>query len=74
MKDMIDRCYEMFKENPGDFTGLMAVSLGKSLPIFAILGIEESLVHISKVFFILGFIKGICFSEQTAKLNDLVKE
>ncbi|GAI26623.1 unnamed protein product, partial [marine sediment metagenome] len=38
MKDMIDKCYEMFKENPGDFTELMTVTLGKSLPVFATLG------------------------------------
>lgn len=73
-RSMIDRCYEMFTENPGDFTSLMMLSVGKSLPVFVTLGLSEAPTMISKTFFILGFMKGVCFSEQSAMLNDLIKE
>lgn len=74
MRTMIDKCYEIFTENPNDFTNLMILSVGKSLPIFVFFGLSEAPTTVSKTFFILGFMKGVCFSEQSAMLNDLIKE
>lgn len=74
MKGMVDKCYEIFAENPGDFTNLVMYAIGDSLPIFALAGLAEDTTTISRLFFILGFMKGVCFSEQTAVLNSLIKE
>lgn len=74
VRSMIDKCYEIFAENLGDFTNLMIHTAGDSLPMFAILGLAKDSTAISKAFFILGFMKGVCFSEQSAMLDDLLKE
>lgn len=74
IRSMIDKCYEIFAENPGDFTNLMVYAAGDSLPVLAILDLAKDSTMISKTFFVLGFMKGVCFSEQSAMLNDLVKE
>jgi hypothetical protein len=50
MHDMIDRCYEMFQENPGDFTDLTIGVLGDKALIFAMLGVDKELVHTNKAF------------------------
>lgn len=74
IKVAIDKCYEIFAENPDDFGNLVVYAAGDQLPIFAAPGLTQDVALISKVLFILGFMKGVCFSEQTTKLNDLVKE
>ena len=74
MHDMVNKCYEMFMENPEDFYGLLSDILGDKTVLFVLTGLDRDVIYVSKTFFVLGFMKGICFSETSTRLDNLVKK